>query len=297
MIQSMTGFASQSFTLILDKEHKATISLNLKSLNGRYFEVNCRLPHPLSSLENDFIRLFKDELYRGSIYFTVHVDNPTIFKGTVEPAYEIIKGYIDSLKKIKKQFGFTEKISLHNLLDLSNIFVIEEKSLDEHLTAQILKATKSLINKVIEERNKEGKALLKDIEARIAIMEKEISIIEKRAMDVINDQKGKIQQTIKDLAGDESDFAQARKNALYLVLDKIDIHEETIRFKSHVQNLKKQLKSADIEKGKRLDFTLQELGRETNTIMAKCSDAQIAQHAINLKVEIEKVREQAQNIV
>jgi uncharacterized protein (TIGR00255 family) len=96
---------------------------------------------------------------------------------------------------------------------------------------------------------------------------------------------------------DSNSLADMRKNALFALLDKMDIHEEIIRFKSHTENIKKQIAGQSIEKGKKLDFTLQELGREINTITAKCSDALIGAHAIDIKVEIEKAREQIQNIV
>ena len=109
--------------------------------------------------------------------------------------------------------------------------------------------------------------------------------------------KVKVHKTLQEIGADKNLLAEAQKNALYTMLDKIDIHEEITRFNSHLSQLDKHLKSPDIEKGKRLDFTLQELAREINTIAAKCSDSTISKHAINVKVEIEKTREQVQNIV
>ena len=103
-----------------------------------------------------------------------------------------------------------------------------------------------------------------------------------------------ITQEFKD---EQNDMADARKSAMYAMLDKIDIHEEIVRFQSHLKNLQDLLNSAGVEKGKRLDFTFQELAREINTITAKCSDSKICEQAINIKVEIEKSREQTQNIV
>ena len=114
---------------------------------------------------------------------------------------------------------------------------------------------------------------------------------------MLEQHKNKVHTILQEIGTDESMLAEAQKNTLYTTLDKIDIHEEIIRFKSHLHNLAQGITTDEVEKGKRLDFTLQELGREINTITAKCSDATISTHAINIKVEIEKIREQIQNIV
>jgi uncharacterized protein (TIGR00255 family) len=110
-------------------------------------------------------------------------------------------------------------------------------------------------------------------------------------------QKQKVTDALLEFEKDPSSLAEMQKNALYVVLDKIDVHEEIVRFKNHIQTLQNSLISKDIEKGKRIDFILQELSREINTITAKCSDGTISSHAINIKVELEKAREQTQNVV
>ena len=297
MIQSMTGFATKTLTLVKDKDHKAQVSIFLKTLNARYFEVNAKLPAALSHLENDIIKLFKNNFHRGSIHFTVYVDNPSIFKGNVEPSLGIVQGYIKSLKKIKKECDISGEISLELLVRLPNVFTIEEQSLDKKSADIILEATHQLIEAVLHERHKEGKLLKVDLEKRIAYMTKAIKQIAKRSKELIEEQKKKVNTILSELQGDESQLAETRKSALYLMLDKIDIHEEIVRFESHLENSTIQLNAKGIEKGKRLDFTLQELAREINTITAKCSDSSISKEAINIKVEIEKAREQAQNIV
>ena len=128
-------------------------------------------------------------------------------------------------------------------------------------------------------------------------MAKEIALINKRYKQLIEDQKKRINVLTQEFKDAQSDMADARKSAMYTMLDKIDINEEIVRFQSHLKNLKDLLKAPGTEKGKRLDFTLQELAREINTITAKCSDSIICEQAINIKVEIEKSREQTQNIV
>jgi uncharacterized protein (TIGR00255 family) len=183
------------------------------------------------------------------------------------------------------------------LVRLPNIFNIEEQGLDKQSAQAIMEATHTLISAVVKERQIEGEQLKKDIATRLSLMAKDIAAIAKRSQEHIAEQKEKLNMLLSELQSDESDLATARKNALYAVLDKIDIHEEIVRFESHLESMNALLENKDIEKGKRLDFTLQELAREINTITAKCSDALISKLAINIKVEIEKAREQVQNIV
>jgi uncharacterized protein (TIGR00255 family) len=169
--------------------------------------------------------------------------------------------------------------------------------LDEHSTQIIIDSARELINNVIHDRQVEGDNLATDLRSRIAIIQSEMNIITQRAHAFMDEWKKKIQVTLQEIGSSENLIVDAQKNGLYSMLDKIDIHEEITRLASHLNNLIAHLQSSDIEKGKRLDFTLQELGREINTIAAKCSDSTISTHAINVKVEIEKMREQIQNIV
>lgn len=297
MVQSMTGFASKTITITKGKDQKAHIALHLKTLNSRYFEVNTKLTHLLFNLETELIKRFKRSLYRGYVHFVVHLDNPSIFKGAIEPTIETAKDYVSAITRIKKECKIKDPVTLDMIVRLPNIFNVEEKGLDKQSVAAIMKTVGQLIDTVIQERKKEGAYLKKDLEKRIQFMTTEMSAIEKRSREHITEQKEKLNTLLQQLEGDTSDAAETRKNALYTFLDKIDIHEEIVRFQSHLKNIDHLLDSASVEKGKRLDFTLQELVREINTITAKCADAEITRIAIDIKVEIEKAREQAQNIV
>jgi len=297
MLMSMTGFATKSITLPLDEGLKVNLSISVKSLNSRFFEATCKLPYALSHLETDFIKTLKKRLLRGHIYFTIYMGTQELLKGSVEPSITTIKGYLGAIEEIKKKCGMEGSLSLDTLIQLPNVFLTEEKEIDAEITKKIFQAVDSCINELVIAKQEEGESLKKDLFARIAAMEKEIAIIGTAADKLIEEQKVKVNLALKEIENDESKLAEARKNALYTILDKIDIHEEIVRFKSHLKSLAEQLESAESEKGKRLDFTLQEMGREINTVAAKCSDATIGSHAINIKVELEKAREQTQNIV
>jgi len=296
MIQSMTGFATTTFILIRDNE-KSTITMNLKTLNTRFFETTCKFPLALFHLETKIIKNLKKKLRRGHIYFTIYVSNPSIFQRTINPALSTIKEYANAINQIKQELSITEPLSLKDLLHLPNIFNIEEKGVDKESEQLILDTIDNLINEIIVVRTQEGKTIAQDVNERIKLIKQNMVIIEELAKKILEQQKIKVHTILQEIGADENMLVEAQKNALYTTLDKIDIHEEIIRFKSHLHNLAQNITTDEIEKGKRLDFTLQELGREINTITAKCSDAKISTHAINIKVEIEKIREQIQNVV
>jgi uncharacterized protein (TIGR00255 family) len=292
----MTGFATKSLILTVN-ESKVPTTISIKSLNSRYFDSNCKLPYPLANLETEFIKLFKTKLHRGSITFTIHLANPTAFKGAIEPSINTIKGYLNALDTIKKTCAVEGTLSIANVLLLPNIFVTEEQELDEQTKKIIFETTNQMVDDLIRMQSKEGEALKKDIIERIGIIDKEIKAIEIAFELLMTSQKQKVTEALAEFENDISKFAEMQKNAVYAVLDKIDVHEEIVRFKNHLKTLFSSLESKDIEKGKRIDFILQELSREINTITAKCSDGTISVHAINIKVELEKAREQTQNIV
>lgn len=297
MVLSMTGFASKAVTIHLEDKSKISITISIKSLNSRFFETTFKLPYALSSLETDLIKLLKIKLLRGHIYFTIYLGGQTLFQGSVEPAMNTVKGYLKAVDLIKKDCGVQGELSLDSLLELPNVFVVQEKEVDQKITQTILAEVNALIEELIAAKKQEGVALKADLVQRMTVIDKEMAAIEKAALILLEDQKQKIGKELQTIDLDETKLADIRKAALFAVLDKIDIHEEIVRFKSHTKNIHEQLESADKEKGKRLDFTIQELGREINTIAAKCSDASIGARAINVKVELEKAREQVQNLV
>ena len=296
MIRSMTGFATHSRSFSIN-ETKTTMTFSLKSLNSRYFDANCKLPYPLSNVETECVKLMKAKLFRGSITFIIHVSDPSAFKGTIEPSIATLKSYLQALDTIKKTFAIEGTLSIANVLLLPNIFSAQEQELNDATKSILLENTHQLIDDLIASQIKEGEVLKNDIQTRVALIKQEMEIIEAAFEKHMKTQKEKVAQALAQLEVDESKFAQMHKDLLYVTLDKIDVHEEIVRFNNHLKTLLVTLDSAQVENGKRIDFILQELSREINTISAKCSDGTISSHAINIKVELEKAREQTQNIV
>jgi len=293
----MTGFSNKVVELPLADGDKAYLSLTLKSLNSRYFEATCKIPYAMQSMEVELIKLFKDFLYRGKVTFNIAMQNPTVFKGPVEPATHIIQSYILAIKHIQEKFTISGNLTLPELLRLPNIFSEEEVNIEESTKQQVLVVVQQLIGDLIHAQEVEGLSLEKDIEVRCTILADQLMIIEHAASTLFEQRKTMIASKLIELDQQQPEVVELKRNQLYYELERMDIHEEIVRFKSHLQALKTMISSKEVEKGRRVDFTLQELMREINTIAAKCSDAIISTHAISIKIELEKIREQAQNIV
>ncbi|MEX0671985.1 MAG: YicC/YloC family endoribonuclease [Candidatus Babeliales bacterium] len=297
MLQSMTGFATTTISSTLPTGIQADISISLKSLNSRYFEAHCKLPAAFFPLETAFVNLIKSSVVRGKIYFTIYVSNPEAFEAAARPALNVVKGYIDAIEQIKQTHKIGGTVTIADIIHLPHVFDIPEMSIDEATQQEIFSAIKDLIDNLINERIREGKNLADDLNERITIMHKTISDIEKDAQVYCEKRKETLEQQLTQVNFSDEQLQEIKRSIVYAELDKIDINEEIVRFKSHIKKLQAIIESPKSEKGKQLDFTLQELFREINTIAAKCADAAINNKAIMIKVELEKSREMAQNIV
>lgn len=297
MLYSMTGFASKEFIISTQSGAQATVSVSVKSLNARFFESTIKLPAGLLHLETTLLKLFKTKLIRGNVYCTAFVNNPSIFEGAVVPAINTVKGYAGAIETIKEALSLSDPLKLEHIIRLPNVFSLSSLPLDHNALDAFLQEVTKLTDDVIQERASEGQALLTDLQARLAVVIQEVEKIEQRALSFLEERKKKVHAALQDIGAHENLLANAQKDALYTMLDKIDIHEEIVRLKNHINHFAATVTSPEQEKGKRLDFILQELGREINTISAKCSESTISTHAINVKVEVEKMREQVQNIV
>lgn len=300
MILSMTGFANKTYTLSSDAE-LVTLTVSIKSLNSRFFEATCKLSPALFNSETTIIKTLKRRLYRGHVYCTIFLGNSKLFGATVTPALKTVSSYIAALQQIKQEFGIEQPLALDHLVRLSGVFEIHEQSVDESLVKQVLQAVDQTCDLVVEERAREGEALKKDLLERIVVLRREITVIASEAERMARLEKEQLQQKEQELADNEELLLEVQRTSLAL-LEKIDINEETVRFNSHLDRISSLLETKEPEKGKHIDFVLQELMREISTIAAKCTSGRcpsvlISSSYIAIKVEIEKMREQVQNIV
>lgn len=295
-MQSMTGHATK--TVFLKKnDNEATVTINLKSLNSKFFESTCKLHPVLQSFEGEVYKLLKSYLIRGSIYCSIQIDNPAFFQEEITASLSTAKAYYKSLSEIKSALNLPGEIDLMHLVRMPNLFVTKENFLDEEQTKKLLDGVTSCIKMLLEIRNLEGNQLKNDILNRLSIAQHELKKIEPLFAARIVQQKKVVQEGLEAIKGEENLLANAQKTALYTMLDKLDLQEEITRFQGHVTLVIQTIESGAAEQGKKLDFLLQELMRETNTILSKCNDKEISMHAINIKVELEKIREQIQNIL
>lgn len=304
MVISMTGFSSANISIpikdaVSGSGQTIQASLTLKTLNSRFFETSCRLPNSLSFFETELIRYFKNEFMRGTIQFTIYMSSPSLLTGVVEPALPTVEGYLSALNTIKKKFSLEGAIEIGDVMHLPNIFETKEAPLEQETVDLLWKAIHDLTKKCQEARIQEGVSLAKDLKERIDSMAHHMAQLEPRAKEFIEQKKNQLIENLRAILLDVSSelSAESQISSIFNQLERIDIHEELVRFTAHLDSLKEVLESSEISKGKKVDFILQELFRETNTIASKCSDAQISNYAISIKVELEKAREQAQNIV
>lgn len=296
----MTGFASQ--TLIIEQingQSPIHLTIYLKSLNSRFFEINCKIPTSLTSLEVDIIKQLKNSLYRGQIYLTIHLHNPNSLISEISADTQTVTGYINAIKAIQKECNLPGDLRIEQIIRLPNIFSLKENVLDEYTKTQIMTAIQHLENELITARNQEGLILEQDLRARTASMGILINEVITQSAKNITVKKAEMIAKVEQFAKDIQDEAllESQKAYMHNALDKLDVHEEITRFCGHLKKLSSTLDTDTQEKGKTLDFTLQECNREINTIAAKASCLDINTLAIEIKIEIEKMRQQVQNII
>lgn len=303
MIQSMTGFASASFEIESSKSEKISLTINLKSLNSRYFELTCKVPYILSNLEVSIHKILKKITERGHVYLTIKVQNNQTTQ-VIVPAIHTIEQYLDAITTIKKTYKIKDDITLSTLLQLPNILQVEEESLTSKTEEQILAAIEKLGLMLKDTRLQEGKVLAQDIKNNIKNVIKSIKSINKQSSLVAQEKRKTLDKVLINLTKFEQTDTSLEKtvleqNKMNLIsdLEKIDIHEELVRAQMHCENIEKLITQKAESHGKKLDFTLQELNREINTIASKSPDSKISSLIIDVKTAIEKTREQAQNIV
>ncbi len=304
MTLSMTGFSSTLLTLYTaqDIHHKNPLhfTITLKTLNSRFFETNFKMPHALNYLEPSLIKHLKSKLYRGTVQLTVYMSNIGSLNTSIKPNFTTTQGYIDALKELQQAFNLSGSITIDNIIELPNIFDLQDQPIEQELTQALLQAIYNLTDDVITVRKNEGLALQQDLITRIENITTYINELKPRSEKVISQKKKAFLDHMITLKEHAKEVNEAAPSSLVLAhqLDKIDIHEEIIRFENHKSSfLSTLLSNTTQEKGKKLDFILQELFREINTIAAKCSDSEISALTIAIKIELEKSREQAQNIV
>lgn len=290
MIYSMTGYGKSS-----SSKNKISAEVEIKSVNSRFFEISLKLPSVLSAYDYEIRELIKTKVQRGKINVVVHFKKDGVENGFVSVDPKKLAIQLVLIKKIKKAADIKEDIKLDHLLNSKDIFTSQDNELSKVELDIIKSALNKALDKLIQMKKKEGAELSKDFSNRVDNISSKVSEIENDYRNSIEEYHNRLKQRIQELTGNV-EISEDRLNLeLALIADRADITEECVRLKSHLKFFKESLKNEN-EPGKKLNFLCQEMNRETNTISSKSISTSIIHSSVLIKEEIEKIREQLQNI-
>lgn len=291
MIKSMTGFGRGEAA-----EGNRKITVEMKSVNHRYLDVNIKMPKKLNFFEAAIRNELKTYISRGKVDIFITYEDFSESNVSVKYNRDVAADYLKYLKEMADDFSLENDIRVSTLSRYPEVFELEEQDVDEEALWNLLsKAIKEAAEGFVNTRIKEGENLKNDLVAKLDGMLEHVSFIEERSPILVAEYKEKLANKVKDLLED----AQIDENRLMMEVtifaDKVCVDEELVRLRSHIETMKDNLiEGGSI--GRKLDFMAQEMNREANTTLSKCNDLAISGRAIELKTEIEKVREQIQNI-
>ncbi|MDZ7262432.1 MAG: YicC family protein [candidate division KSB1 bacterium] len=279
------------------KRNGIEVAVEVRSLNNRFLDITVRLPKSLAQCEAEIKEIVKAQIVRGRVSVSVSLNYETGDSlQNIKLDLELAQKYWQLLQELKSRLGINEDLKLGHLLNLPNIFVHEE---EEEVKEDVWECVSEALTRALEDlkkmRLKEGEELFRDLTQRIATLDKNIIAIENISKEKVNSELAKLKERVKDIAKLESIDQGRLELEVALLADRVDVTEECIRFKSHNKLFLDTLNQEEAV-GRRLNFLLQEMNREANTIGAKASDAAIAHLVVQIKEEVEKIREQVQNI-
>ena len=291
MIKSMTGFGRCE---VLKDSRKFTVEL--KSVNHRYLDVNIRMPKKLNFFETSIRTLLKSYADRGKVDIFITYEDLSQSQVSVKYNAALAAEYLKYLNQMAEEFSLDNDVRVSTLSRYPEVFTMEECSEDEDELWNGLKAAlEGAFSQFVEMRTKEGERLKEDILLKLDLLSEQIRFIEERSPQIIAEYRTKLEEKMRELLEDTQIDDNRIAAEVILFADKICTDEEVVRLKSHIQHMKETLEESN-GIGRKLDFIAQEMNREANTILSKANDLDISNRAISLKTEIEKIREQIQNI-
>lgn len=287
----MTGFGRSE---VSNEERK--ISVEIKAVNHRYCDISIKLPKKLSFFDVGIRNILKKYIGRGKVDVFISYEDYTENNICVKYNPDLAKEYYDNLKKISEEFGIENDVRTSVLSRYPEVFTLEEQTLDDgKLWELVEEAVIKAAEEFVETRITEGENLKKDLISKLNGMSILVDFIEERYPQIVNEYRSKLLAKVTELLQDTKVDESILLTEVTVYADKICVDEETVRLKSHINNMINTLEDSD-NVGRKLDFIAQEMNREANTILSKISDIDITNKAIDLKTEIEKIREQIQNI-
>ena len=288
---SMTGFGRSK--LIADNFE---ITVEIRSVNHRYFEYASRMPRSIIFLDDKVKELLKTRIVRGKVEVNVSLVDNSDNSLSLELNEAYASAYIKAMRSLSKKYKLKDDLKLSALTGVSDLFRVKKNDLDEEfITENVLKCSSEALDSFISMRAAEGEKLVADITGRANNILKMVEVIEKRSPETVTEYRERLEAKIKELLGDTTIDEQRILTETAIFADRIAVAEETVRLRTHIAALLSLFETGgDI--GKKLDFIVQEMNRETNTIGSKAQDIEIGRLVVDIKAEIEKIREQVQNI-
>lgn len=295
MVYSMTGFGRGEA-----EDELYRITVEIKTVNNRFLDLNIRIPRYMNIFDAAIRELSKKYLNRGKADVFVSVDNVGSKDIDVECNSKLAGKYIESLRAVACEYSLREDISVSLIAKLPEVFSIKEAKPDEtELEALLLGAVEKALENLNEARQREGEFLLNDLKLKLDNIRSHLEFIEKKVPEFISSYEEKLRARIEELTGDRQIDESRLLTEVAIFADKSAVDEEIVRLKSHIDAF---ISAADSENahsegvGRKLDFIVQEMNRESNTILSKSPDMEVSEHAVEIKTDIEKIREQIQNI-
>lgn len=290
LIKSMTGFGRGEFS-----QGTSTFSVDVRSVNHRYSDVSVRMPRAMSGLEEKVREFVSEKISRGKV--DVYINYSTFGQNSqVKLDTNLAKAYVDSLNTLKEMFGIRDDINLSLLTRFPDIMSLETVDQDMDELWFILKeALEMAFNALVDMRQREGERLKSDLLEKLVNVKGFVTNIKEKSYCIVDEYKNKLYDRIKELTKDIPIDENRLLTEVAVFADKSSIDEEIVRLESHMEELRKAL-NFNGSVGKKLDFIIQEMNREVNTIGSKITDLSILNNVISIKTEIEKIREQVQNI-
>lgn len=291
MIRSMTGFGRCE---IQDGEKK--FAVEMKGVNHRYLDVNIRMPKKLNFFETAIRNLLKEYAQRGKVDIFITYEDHSESQVSLKYNEALAAEYLGYFRRMEETFGLENDIRVSTLSRYPEVFTMEEQAVDEDaLWSGLKKTLEGACRQFVATREKEGEKLRSDLLSKLDGMKEAVAFVEERSPQIVAEYRKKLEDKVRELLADTQLDESRIAAEVILFADKICTDEEIVRLKSHIAHMKETLQSGE-GIGRKLDFIAQEMNREANTILSKANDLDVSNRAIELKTEIEKIREQIQNI-
>ncbi|MBQ2847954.1 MAG: YicC family protein [Clostridia bacterium] len=291
MIKSMTGYGRAQ--QLVDGMN---ITVEIKSVNHRYFEFSSKLPRNYGFLDEKLKSFFNGKLTRGKMECYVQIEAVEEPDTVISLNHSLVKGYLDAYKELAETYGLENNIKVSDISRVSDIFMVRKQAADEDkIWNAVSVVSQAALEGFVAMREREGARLKADVLSRLDEIISNVEYIEVRSPETVAEYNEKLLGRLRELLGDTHIEEQRILTEAAIFADKIAVAEETVRLRSHISQLRSFLEQSDAV-GKKMDFLVQELNREANTIGSKAQDVEIARRVVAIKAEIEKIREQIQNI-